>query len=393
MKIASITNRDTKLKIKFESLELGSLLISFWLLVIRYWQEITDNKMIDFNISTFTIRKRFPLRISRGTTSQTTNVWLKIKDKQIEGIGEASPFSLVKESAKNPEQLLEEFEIILPKLAKFNPLERQEIATVLAAEKISSSVKAAIDMALYDWLGKKVGLPLWRLWGLNRDRIVPISVTIGIDTPENVKIRVQNWLELVEPKILKVKLGSPEGIEADRAIIYAVKEVAPHCKLTVDANGGWNLTDAIEMSQWLANFEIEYIEQPLAVGEEAKLAELSQKSPLPIFVDESCLESKDIPPLTKSVAGVNLKIMKAGGLSEIMRSISVAKASGLKVMFGCYSDSSLANTAMSHLSPLADYLDLDSHLNLINDPFTGAILSKGRLLPNDLPGLGVEYSA
>ena len=348
---------------------------------------------MDFNISTFTVRKRFALTISRGTIEQTTNICLKIKDEEIEGIGEASPFSLSKQRAKNTEQLVLEFERITPKLVTFNPLQRQEIASVLKAEKISSSVKAAIDTALYDWLGKKTGLPLWRLWGLNRERIVPISVTVGIDTPENVKKRVQNWQELVSPKILKVKLGSREGIEADREIVLAVKEVAPNCDLTVDANGGWNLSDAIAMADWLANLGVNYLEQPLAVGEEAKLAELSQKSPLPIFVDESCLTSKDIPKLAKSVAGVNLKIMKAGGLTEVIRSIQVAKACGLKVMFGCYSDSSLANTAMSHLSPLADYLDLDSHLNLINDPFTGAILSEGRLLPNDLPGLGVKYSA
>lgn len=348
---------------------------------------------MDFDISTFTVEKRFALTISRGTTAQNTNIYLKIKQEAIEGIGEASPFSLIKESQKNTERLLKEFETILPKLAKFHPLQRQEIATVLEREKISSSVKAAIDTALYDWLGKKCGLPLWRLWGLNRDRIVPISATIGIDTPENVTTRVRDWLELVDPKILKVKLGSPAGIEADRAIILAVKAAAPNCDITVDANGGWNLNEAIEMSGWLANLDVKYLEQPLPAGEEGLLSQLSAKSPLPIFVDESCLNSKDIPKLARSVAGVNLKLMKAGGLSEIMRSISVAKANGLKVMFGCYSDSSLANTAMSHLSPLADYLDLDSHLNLINDPFTGAILSKGRLLPNDLPGLGVEYSA
>ncbi|MDJ0727921.1 MAG: dipeptide epimerase [Prochloraceae cyanobacterium] len=348
---------------------------------------------MDFNLSKFTVCKKFALTISRGTTSQTTNILIKIQQEQIEAIGEATPFSLSKENCQNTEQLIAEFDRILPIIANFHPLQRQEILTVLEKERISSPVKAAIDMALYDWLGKKTGLPLWRLWGLNRDRIVPISVTIGIDTPEKVKIRVQNWLELVAPTILKVKLGSPAGIEADRAIILAVKAVAPDCDLTVDANGGWNLKEAIAMSRWLADLNVKYLEQPLAVGKEAALAELSQQSPLPIFVDESCLTSKDIPRLAKSIAGVNLKIMKAGGLTEIMRSIQVAKACGLKVMFGCYSDSSLANTAMAHLSPLADYLDLDSHLNLTNDPFTGAILSKGHLLPNDLPGLGVRYSA
>lgn len=248
-------------------------------------------------------------------------------------------------------------------------------------------------MALHDWMGKKAGLPLWQLWGLDCDEIVPISVTVGINSPEGAKQRVKQWQQILETKILKIKLGNPQGIEADRAMLLAVKEEAPTAKLVVDANGGWNLEDAITMSEWLAQQQVEYIEQPLAVGQEDKLATLSRHSPLPIFVDESCFTSKDIVQLADSVAGVNLKIMKAGGLSEIKRSIEVARACDLKVMFGCYSDSSLANTAMAHLAPLADYLDLDSHLNLIDDPFCGALLKEGRLLPNNRSGLGVQYRA
>jgi L-Ala-D/L-Glu epimerase len=342
---------------------------------------------------TFNLNKRFPLTISRGTTSQTTNIWVKLQEDDIEGWGEASPFSVVREQKEDSKNLLTQLKQLAIALKPYSPWQRQSIEKILLENQISSSVKAAIDTALYDWMGKAAGLPLWRLWGLEIDRIVPISVTIGINSPEGAKLRVRNWQEFIDAKILKIKLGSPEGIAADRAMFLAVKEQAPDAKFTVDANGGWNVDDALTMCDWLADRGVKYVEQPLAVGEEHNLSVLHQRSPLPIFVDESCFNSSDIPHLSNCVSGINIKIMKAGGLTEVMRAIDVAKACGLKIMFGCYSDSILANTAMSHLSPLADYLDLDSHLNSIDDPFIGAELNRGRLLPKDLPGLGVEYRA
>ena len=342
---------------------------------------------------TFTVHKKFPLQISRGTTAKTTNIWLKIRDEGMEGWGEASPFSIAQGKKKTTEQLIEEFRQIAPSLQHYNPLEREKITSLLTQGQVSSSLCAAIDMALYDWLGKKAGLPLWQLWGLDCNSIVPISVTVGINSPEGARQRVKDWQQEMEAQVIKVKLGNPQGTEADRAMLLAVKEAAPTAKLMVDANGGWNLADAMTMSEWLAQQGVEYIEQPLPVGEEDKLATLSDRSPLPIFVDESCFTSKDILKLANCVAGVNLKIMKAGGLTEVKRAIEIARTCGLKIMFGCYSDSILANTAMAHLAPLADYLDLDSHLNLIDDPFRGATLQKGRLLPNNQPGLGVEYRA
>jgi len=124
-----------------------------------------------------------------------------------------------------------------------------------------------------------------------------------------------------------------------------------------------------------------------------KLVELKKSSPLPIFVDESCFTSADIPNIAQCAGGVNIKLMKSGGLTEAMRMIHTARACGLQIMFGCYSDSALANTALLQLAPLADYLDLDSHLNLIDDPFNGAFIEEGRILPNNLPGLGVKLSA
>jgi L-Ala-D/L-Glu epimerase len=343
-------------------------------------------------VETFTVNKRFPLTISRGTTAQTTNVWVKIFQDGIEGWGEASPFG-VGNHRQSTEIIKSTLLKIAPLLETFSPIQSQEIEQVLIRAKLPTAAHAALDIAMHDWLGKRLGLPLWQMWGLNIKAIVPISVTIGINSPEDAKKRVRDWLEFTDVKILKVKLGSPDGIEADRKMLIGVREEAPHPELYVDANGGWNLEDSIEMCNWLADLGVKYVEQPLPRGQEINLAQLKEKSPLPIFVDESCFCAADIPQLANSVDGINIKLMKSGGLSEAMRMVHTARSHSLQVMFGCYSDSSLANTAAIQLAPLADYLDLDSHLNLIDDPFTGAWLQEGKILPNNLPGLGVQRSA
>jgi L-Ala-D/L-Glu epimerase len=345
---------------------------------------------MELTVATFTVHKKFALRISRGTTAESTNLWLSIQEEDLEGWGEASPFAIDSHSCQDTARLLAELVNLRGHLEQFHPLQRQQIKAKLDQLKISSAAQAAIDMALYDWLGKKAGLPLWQMWGLDCDRIVPISVTIGISTPTQAIVRLQAWENTLEPKMLKLKLGNPMGIEADQLMVEAIRQAAPHTRITVDANGGWSFADAAYMSQWLEQQGVEYIEQPLPVVLDHQLAALSKSSPLPIFVDESCFTSTDISRLAPSVAGVNLKIMKTGGLTEAMRSIQVAQACGLKIMFGCYSDSILANTAMAHLAPYADYLDLDSHLNLTDDPFCGATIVAGRLLPNHQPGLGVS---
>jgi L-Ala-D/L-Glu epimerase len=352
---------------------------------------------MQLQIQTFTVHKRFALRISRGTTAQTHNIWIRIEQDGIEGWGEASPFS-IGENPQTTETIARSLQAIAPLLKALHPLERQRIDQLLSQARISSAARAAIDIALHDWLGKSAGLPLWQLWGLERDRIVPTSVTIGINTPEGAKQRVKDWLgkgTLESPRqdirALKVKLGSPEGIEADQAMFEAVLEAAPTIEqISVDANGGWTVESALKMAHWLSDRKVTYIEQPLAKGQESELTKLFYLSPLPIFVDESCFTSKSIPALSDRVHGINIKLMKSGGLSEALRMIHTAKAHDLKVMFGCYSDSSLMNTALSHLSPLADYLDLDSHLNLIDDPFVGAMFESGRVIPNQEPGLGVS---
>jgi muconate cycloisomerase len=347
---------------------------------------------MQIQVEIFTVNKRFPLTISRGTTAQTTNVWVRISHDGIEGWGEASPFN-VGTHPQSTEIIKDALLQVAPSLQAFSPLQRQEIEQVLTKALVPSSVKAALDIAMHDWLGKRVGLPLWQMWGLNRNAIVPTSVTIGINSPQGARARARDWLQLTDVRVLKIKLGSPDGIAADQKMLMAVREEAPALELYVDANGGWSLKDAVLMCNWLVDIGVKYVEQPLPRGQEENLAELKKQISLPIFVDESCFNSSDIPKLANCVDGINIKLMKSGGLTEAMRMVHTARAHGLQVMFGCYSDSTLANTAFSQLAPLADYLDLDSHLNLIDDPFIGAFVQDGRILPNDLPGLGVQRSA
>jgi L-Ala-D/L-Glu epimerase len=364
---------------------------------------------MQIQVEPFTVHKRFALTISRGTTAQTTNIWVKVESEGITGWGEATPFS-VGGTAQTTAEILGALQAIAPELQRFSPGDRQAIAHYLQPRitqgKLPSAALAGLDVALHDWFGKKVGLPLWQLWGLDCQRIVPTSLTIGISSPEAARTRVRHWFNLeTTPSesgavpvtcgcAVKVKLGSPAGIDADRAMFLAVQEAAPEgSAFSIDANGGWTLPEAIAMSHWLSDRGVTYLEQPLPVAAREELKSLYRESPLPIFVDESCFTSADILPLADRVHGINIKLMKCGGLTEAIGMIHTAHACGLRVMFGCYSDSVLANTALSHLSPLADYLDLDSHLNLIDDPFTGAIVQDGRLLPNNLSGLGVQRRA
>jgi L-Ala-D/L-Glu epimerase len=166
-------------------------------------------------VETFTVNKRFPLTISRGTTTQTTNIWVKIFQDGIEGWGEASPFG-VGNHRQSTDIIKAALLEIAPLLETFSPIQRQEIEQILIRAKLPTAAQAALDIAMHDWLGKRVGLPLWQIWGLDINAIVPISVTIGINSPEAAKKRVRDWLEFTDVKILKVKLGSPDGIEADR---------------------------------------------------------------------------------------------------------------------------------------------------------------------------------
>jgi L-alanine-DL-glutamate epimerase-like enolase superfamily enzyme len=243
-------------------------------------------------------------------------------------------------------------------------------------------------MALMDWVGKKFGLPLFRLWGINPEKTPASSFTIGIDTPGMMQRKIR---EAEEFPILKIKLGTAQ----DEEIMRAVRETTDK-PLRVDANEGWkSKEEALEKICWLTPFNIEFVEQPMPAGRLDEVRWLRQQLQqrqvnLPIFADEDSKTPRDLPALAEVYDGINIKLMKSGGLQEAWRMIHLAHTLGLKIMLGCMIESSVAITAAAHLAPLVDYADLDGHLLISNDPFVGVQMNRGRMTLPHASGLGVR---
>ena len=338
-----------------------------------------------------TFKKRVPLTISRGTSTHTTVLWLRWTEDGVEGWGEAVPFT-IDEHPQTLDVLKAALEAQRGWLEQATAWERTEIDRRLRTAGAPSALIAAVNLALYDWLGKRLGQPVWRLLGLPATEGPLTSVTIGIATPEAAVERVRLWRESGDVRAFKVKLGSKAGAEADRAMFSAVLGAIPAgTRVSVDANGGWSLATAIEMAAWLAERGVDHLEQPLPRGQEADLGALRATMKIPLIVDESCRTAEELTRLAGSVDGINIKLMKCGGLDGALRLVHTARAHGLKILVGCYGNSALANTAAAQLGGMVDYLDLDSHLNLADDAFRGAELVAGRLrLPTE-PGFGVSH--
>ncbi|MGP9790545.1 dipeptide epimerase [Roseinatronobacter sp. NSM] len=332
---------------------------------------------------TLYLKKRFPLRISRGEILGDENLFVSVSDGTLTGWGEMAPgYTEGAATAAEGRTQLEAF------CATGLEGAIHDIWAHAHAGGVGACALAALDMALWDLRAKQANMPLYSLLGLARRGVVS-SLTVGINPPDVVSDRVPLLLAR-GARALKVKLGSTDGIDADKAMFTAVHDAATGsgAALRVDANGGWSLRDARHMMDWLAKRGVEYVEQPLVQGAEDQLPDLFRSRALPIFVDESCRFSSDIPAFAQCVDGVNLKLMKAGGITEALRIVATARAHGLKTMIGCMGESSVAIAAGASLSALFDYIDLDSHLNLDPDPASGAPFMDGVTLPEDRPGHG-----
>jgi muconate cycloisomerase len=317
--------------------------------------------------------------------ASSENLFVEVGDGVHTGIGELSPATGSMWTAERGEAQLCEFWEQLKGRSPHNAWQ------IMRDADVDPPAMAALDVALWDLLAKRANMPLYRLLGLE-NRQVPTSITIGINPPEVTRERVPDILRRTGAKCLKIKLGSPEGREHDRAHFLAAAEAARpfQVKLRVDANGGWTVDEAKTMMAWLAQQGVDYVEQPLVEGAEADLPKIFDGRPLPIFVDECCRFSQNIPLWAHSVDGVNLKLMKCGGITEALRIVATARAFGLKTMIGCMSESSIAISAGAALGSLFDYIDLDSHLNLDPDPAEGAPIIDGLVTPTDRPGHGAR---
>jgi L-Ala-D/L-Glu epimerase len=299
----------------------------------------------------------------------------------LSGVGEGAPIVRYHEDAVGGQKVVESLRELLT-TADLRHY-RKVMTQVFAKVEAEWAAKAAVDIALLDWVGKRQDLPVHRLFGLDPKDAPLTTFSIGIDTPEITRQKVR---EAEAFPVLKVKVG----LATDEPTIEAVRS-ATKKPLRVDANEGWkDKEEALRKIRWLETQGVELIEQPMPAAMLEEQRYLRDRVGIPIFADEACLRPEDIPRLAGAFDGVNVKVDKAGGLLNALRMIEIARGLGLKVMLGCMVSSSVAITAAAQLSPLVDYADLDGHLLIANDPYTGVRVEQGRLVLPEGPGLGLR---
>lgn len=332
--------------------------------------------------------KRLKLRHTWTTTMSSSEyrdtVQFQYRRNGIIGHGEGAPIIRYQEF---PEQAMKAIDAIAGQITAGEPwMYRKFLGQIRRAlGEHQHAAMAAVDIAVFDWLGKQAGMPLYQFFGLDPADAPVTDFSIGIDTPE---ITRQKTHEAEDFPVLKVKVG----LATDEPTIEAVRSVSKK-PIRVDANEGWtDKEEAIRKINWLETQGIEIVEQPMPAHMFEEIKYVRSKVHLPIFADEACTDISMIPRLTEAYDGVNVKLDKAGGILESLRWIEMARASNLKVMIGCMVSSSCSVTAAAHLSPLVDYADLDGNLLVANDPWTGVKVEKGKLLLPKGPGLGLTPS-
>lgn len=341
-------------------------------------REVTTSSEWRSEITRLKLRHTWTTTMSSSEYRDTLQVHFA-KDG-VTGIGEGAPIVRYRENAQDAQKALESIRELL---ATADPWAFEKLITnVFRKMEGQHATKAAIDIALLDWIGKKLNIPLYRYFGLDRGDAPVTTFSIGIDTPEITKQKVR---EAESFPVLKIKVG----LDTDEETITAVRSVTKK-PLRVDANEGWtNKEDAVRKINWLETQGVEFVEQPMPAVMLEETRWVRERVHLPLIADESCLNAAAVPGLVNAFDGVNVKLDKCGGIQEALRTIQVAKALGMKTMLGCMISSSISVTAAAHLSPLVDYADLDGNLLLSSDPYRGVQVDQGRLILPEGFGLGL----
>jgi len=324
-----------------------------------------------------------PFVIARGGASEHRLIRVRlIDDDGVEGWGEAAPNRFYGETV---DTALGALARLTPIVEACDPWALEDVELEMnRALRLNGSVKSAISAAMHDLAAKRLGVPLYKMWGLDPTKAPLSSFTIGIAaTDDELRERVA---QAAEYPVLKVKLGT----DHDAQIIRTVREAAPSKVLRVDANAAWTAKQALVMVDVLVECGVEYVEQPVAAHDLDGLRFVRERSALPVIADESCVVSTDIARLVGAVDGINIKLSKCGGLREALRMIATARSHGMLVMCGCMIETSLGITAAAHFAPLLDYADFDGAALLSDDPYTGATIVGGRIQIPTAPGLGVQ---
>ncbi len=296
------------------------------------------------------------------------------------GRGEGAP---IPRYGEDPPSARSAIEALRPLLASADPRRFQPLlAMIFQRLEGQWAAKAAIDIALMDWATQKLGVPLYQYFGLDPGQAPVTTFSIGIDTPEMTRHKVR---EAEAFPVLKIKVG----LDTDEQTVAAVRAVTRK-PLRVDANEGWkDKHEAVRKINWLEQEGVEFVEQPMPAGMLEETRWVRSRVRLPIIADEASLHPEDVPRLAEAYDGINIKLDKCGGIWEAFRMIQLARALRMKVMLGCMISSSVSITAAAHLSPLADYADLDGNLLIANDPYRGVEVRGGKLILPDRPGLGL----
>jgi L-alanine-DL-glutamate epimerase-like enolase superfamily enzyme len=334
---------------------------------------------LNLSFKPYELQLKHVFTLASGSRTTTPVVLTQIEYDGIKGYGEASMPPYLGESHETVLKFLNQVN-----LSQFNdPFLMEDILEYV--DNImpgNHAAKASVDIALHDLIGKIIGKPCFRIWGLDPLKAPDTSFTIGIDTPEVVK---QKTLEAAPYNVLKVKLG----VGDDRMMIDTIRSVTdkPIC---VDVNQGWKDRDyALEMAHWLKERNVMFIEQPMPKTQIDDLAWLTQNSPLPVVADEAVQTIQDLLNVKGVYSGVNIKLMKCGGMNAAVKMAHLAKAMNMKVMIGCMTETSCAVSAAAQLSPLTTWADLDGNLLISNDVYEGMLIVNGKVTLNERPGIGI----
>lgn len=329
-------------------------------------------------------RVQLPLKhtftISRGSKYHANNIIIRLQADGITSYGEAAPNPRYDESPESVSAFLEKLD--LSQITNVFDV-RSVMDEIIAVDEREHSAHAAVEMALCDWIGKKLNIPLYRLWNAPSSTGPQSSVTLGLGSADELEQKIE---EVENYPILKVKLGT----ENDRDIILQIRKHT-NKTLWVDANEGWtDFEQARDMIVFLADQGIQLIEQPMPASAIDDIAKLKELSPIPFFADEGFTGTEPLEDVASAYHGINIKLMKIGGMTSALRTIARARQYGMKVMIGCMLESSLANTAGAVVSMFADYADLDGSFLLAEDPFNGFTLTNEAFVKlNEQAGLGV----
>jgi L-Ala-D/L-Glu epimerase len=335
---------------------------------------------LEIRASTVSLPLAQTFAIARMARDEQELIRVEVEHDGLTGYGEAAPIYYRGETPASALELLAEEVPAL--LEDCDPFALERIGARLADREGEAAAKAALDAALHDWIGRRLGVPVWRLLGLSPSDAPPTSYTLAISSLEETR---EHTLAARGFRALKLKLGGPGDLERVRAVRQLTD-----VPLRVDANEGWTLETAWELVPELVELGVELIEQPFPAGDRESLTALRELRPRPpLVLDESVHDLGDVAEAARCADAINVKLAKAGGLREALRMIAAARALGLRVMLGCMVESQLGVASAAQIASLADWVDLDGHLLLAEQPYEGLTLDDGRVLPSDAPGLGV----